>query len=175
MQEGHPLNSYGVVPGPEQTAGRAELYAAVKVLERTTGDVYMIIDNKACVHNMMALIDGRLVPHGKRADLHRRAINAYEHKEPRSLRVKWVPSHMKEEDPEKGKITWEDRHGNAEADKRATMGVELHKVPLHKEKEGAKQDELVEGLLQMLLSIMDNIHDKAPVRKPEEKQEREYK
>ena len=103
MQEGHPLNSYGVVPGPEQTAGRAELYAAVKVLERTTGDVYMIIDNKACVHNMMALIDGRLVPHGKHADLHRRAINAYEHKEPRSLRVKWVPSHMKEEDVEKGK------------------------------------------------------------------------
>eukprot|EP00972_Heterocapsa_arctica_P076233 11246002-Heterocapsa_arctica.AAC.1 len=48
VQEGHPLNSYGVVPGPEQTAGRAELYAAVKVLERTTSDVYLIIDNKAC-------------------------------------------------------------------------------------------------------------------------------
>eukprot|EP00972_Heterocapsa_arctica_P049612 7301368-Heterocapsa_arctica.AAC.1 len=53
VQEGHPLNSHGVVPGPDQTAGRAELNAAVKVLERTTSDVYMIIDNKACVHNMM--------------------------------------------------------------------------------------------------------------------------
>eukprot|EP00972_Heterocapsa_arctica_P097659 14410608-Heterocapsa_arctica.AAC.1 len=30
VAEGHPLNSHGVVPGPEQTAGRAELYAAVK-------------------------------------------------------------------------------------------------------------------------------------------------
>eukprot|EP00972_Heterocapsa_arctica_P104381 15385199-Heterocapsa_arctica.AAC.1 len=30
VQEGHPLNSFGVVPGVEQTAGRAELYAAVK-------------------------------------------------------------------------------------------------------------------------------------------------
>ena len=29
VREGHPLNSHGVVPGPEQTAGRAELYAAV--------------------------------------------------------------------------------------------------------------------------------------------------
>eukprot|EP00972_Heterocapsa_arctica_P051563 7586176-Heterocapsa_arctica.AAC.1 len=38
VQEGHPLNSHGVVPGPEQSAGRAELYAAVKVLERTTSD-----------------------------------------------------------------------------------------------------------------------------------------
>eukprot|EP00972_Heterocapsa_arctica_P082537 12161321-Heterocapsa_arctica.AAC.1 len=30
VKEGHPLNSYGVVPGIEQTAGSAELYAAVK-------------------------------------------------------------------------------------------------------------------------------------------------
>eukprot|EP00972_Heterocapsa_arctica_P070530 10419418-Heterocapsa_arctica.AAC.1 len=30
VKEGHPLNSYGVVLGIEQTAGRAELYAAVK-------------------------------------------------------------------------------------------------------------------------------------------------
>ena len=59
VKEGHPLNSYGVVPGVEQTAGRAELYAAVKVLERTKRDVFLIIDNKACVHNMMALIEGR--------------------------------------------------------------------------------------------------------------------
>eukprot|EP00972_Heterocapsa_arctica_P018645 2756150-Heterocapsa_arctica.AAC.1 len=49
VSEGHPLNSFGVVPGIEQSAGRAELYAAVKVLERTTQDVFLIIDNKACV------------------------------------------------------------------------------------------------------------------------------
>eukprot|EP00972_Heterocapsa_arctica_P057224 8443386-Heterocapsa_arctica.AAC.1 len=30
VHERHPLNSFGVVPGVEQTAGRAELYAAVK-------------------------------------------------------------------------------------------------------------------------------------------------
>eukprot|EP00972_Heterocapsa_arctica_P066215 9767179-Heterocapsa_arctica.AAC.1 len=30
VHAGHPLNSFGVVPGVEQTAGRAELYAAVK-------------------------------------------------------------------------------------------------------------------------------------------------
>eukprot|EP00972_Heterocapsa_arctica_P004628 687408-Heterocapsa_arctica.AAC.1 len=30
VHEGHLLNSFGVVPGVEQTAGRAELYAAVK-------------------------------------------------------------------------------------------------------------------------------------------------
>ena len=44
----------------------------------------------------------------------------------------------------KGKIIWEDRYGNGEADKLATLGVELHKVPQHQEEEVAKQDELVE-------------------------------
>eukprot|EP00972_Heterocapsa_arctica_P028331 4166394-Heterocapsa_arctica.AAC.1 len=75
----------------------------------------------------MALIDGRLIPHGKHADLHRRAIEAYEMGPPRTLRVKWVPSHMKEVDIDKGTITREDRDGNEEADKLATLGVELHK------------------------------------------------
>ncbi len=93
MQANHPLNSFEVVPGPEQTAGRAGLYAAVKVLERTSSHVFLIIDNKACVHNMMALIDGRLNPHGKHADLHRRALNAFEQGPNWILRVKWVPSH----------------------------------------------------------------------------------
>ena len=91
----------------EQTAGRAELYAAVKVLERTSGDVLLIIDNKACVHNMIALADRRLIPHGKHADLHRRAINAMEQKPPRTLRVTWVPSHMKEEHVRAGIISEE--------------------------------------------------------------------
>eukprot|EP00972_Heterocapsa_arctica_P004281 637015-Heterocapsa_arctica.AAC.1 len=86
VEEGHPLNSHGVVPGVEQTAGRAELYAAVKVLEIITQDVFLVIDNKACVHNMMALADGRLVPHGKHADLRRRAIKATEDRPPRTIR-----------------------------------------------------------------------------------------
>ena len=107
------------------------MYAAVKVLQRTSSHVYLIIDNKACVHNMMALSDGRLIPHGKHADLHRRAINVFENGPIRSLRVKWVPSHKDEVDILKGKISSEDRKGNAEADKLATRGVELHRVPKH--------------------------------------------
>eukprot|EP00972_Heterocapsa_arctica_P030800 4532902-Heterocapsa_arctica.AAC.1 len=79
----------------------------------------------------MALIDGRLIPHGKHADLHRRAIKAFEQGPARNLRVKWVPSHMKEEDILKGTITREDQEGNEQADKLATLGVEMHKVPSH--------------------------------------------
>eukprot|EP00972_Heterocapsa_arctica_P091412 13486889-Heterocapsa_arctica.AAC.1 len=104
----------------------------------------------------MALIDGRLIPHGKHADLRRRAINAFELGPPRTLRVKWVPSHMKEVDIRKGVISREDRDGNEEADKLATLGVEMHKVPKHLEMEVDKQDALVEGLLQMLLNVMEN-------------------
>eukprot|EP00972_Heterocapsa_arctica_P069922 10329972-Heterocapsa_arctica.AAC.1 len=64
----------------------------------------------------MALIDGRLIPRGKHADLHRRAINAYELGRRRTLRVKWVPSHMKQVDVRNGVITREDMAGNEEAD-----------------------------------------------------------
>eukprot|EP00972_Heterocapsa_arctica_P103449 15244810-Heterocapsa_arctica.AAC.1 len=60
--------------------------------------------------------------------------------------------------------------GNEEADKLATLGMEMHKVPKHREEEVAKQDVLVEGLLQMMLKVMEHVHDKAPVvRKKEEK------
>eukprot|EP00972_Heterocapsa_arctica_P013962 2056891-Heterocapsa_arctica.AAC.1 len=78
---------------------------------------------------MIALADGRLIAHGKHADLHRRVINAMELKPPRTLRVKWVPSHMKEEHVKAGVISEEHRLGNEEADKLATRGVNLHKVP----------------------------------------------
>eukprot|EP00972_Heterocapsa_arctica_P052160 7672053-Heterocapsa_arctica.AAC.1 len=39
--------------------------------------------------------------------------------------------------------------------------------------EVARQDALVEGLLQMMLKVIGNVHDKAPVRKKEEKQQQE--
>eukprot|EP00972_Heterocapsa_arctica_P050200 7383215-Heterocapsa_arctica.AAC.1 len=70
----------------------------------------------------MALIDGRLIPHGKHADLHRIAINAFALGPQRTLRVKWVPSHMTEVDVLKGVIKREDMAGNEEADKLATLG-----------------------------------------------------
>eukprot|EP00972_Heterocapsa_arctica_P095046 14018434-Heterocapsa_arctica.AAC.1 len=66
----------------------------------------------------MVLADGRLIPHGKHADLHRRAVIAMEL--PRTLRVKWVPSHIKEEHVRAGIILEEYRVGNEEADKLAT-------------------------------------------------------
>eukprot|EP00972_Heterocapsa_arctica_P032737 4821313-Heterocapsa_arctica.AAC.1 len=63
---------------------------------------------------------------------------------------------MKEVDNRNGVITREDMAedmaGNEEADKLAMLGVEMHKVPVHLEKEVAKQDALVEGLLQMMLN-----------------------
>eukprot|EP00972_Heterocapsa_arctica_P099010 14610821-Heterocapsa_arctica.AAC.1 len=63
---------------------------------------------------------------------------------------------MTEVDIEAGVITREDRDGNEEADKLATLGVEMHKVPEYLE------DVLVENLLKMMLGIMENVQDKAP-------------
>ena len=47
--------------------------------------------------------------------------------------------------------------------------MELHKVPKHQEEAVEAQDILVEGLLQMMLNIMGNVHDKAPTRKKEDR------
>eukprot|EP00972_Heterocapsa_arctica_P080377 11845296-Heterocapsa_arctica.AAC.1 len=58
----------------------------------------------------------------------------------RTLRVKWVPSHQKEVDIIKGKISREDRDGNEEADKLAARGVETHKVPMRLAQEVDQQD-----------------------------------
>eukprot|EP00972_Heterocapsa_arctica_P014890 2192732-Heterocapsa_arctica.AAC.3 len=76
---------------------------------------------------------------------------------------------MKEVDIQKGTITREDMHGNEEADKRATLGVEMHKVPPHLDVAVDQQDALVKKLLTMMLSIMERVHDKAPPRKKEDK------
>eukprot|EP00972_Heterocapsa_arctica_P037773 5561282-Heterocapsa_arctica.AAC.1 len=63
---------------------------------------------------------------------------------------------MDEADILKGTISREDKAGNEEADKLATRGVELHKVQKHLEEKVATQDALVEGLLQMMLKVMEN-------------------
>eukprot|EP00972_Heterocapsa_arctica_P099511 14682461-Heterocapsa_arctica.AAC.1 len=109
-------------------------------------------------------------PHEKHADLHRRAINAFTHGPNRTLRVKWVPSHMKEPDILKGTISREDQAGNDEADKLATLGIGLHKVTEALEQQVEEQDTLVTNLLNMMLDIMDNVHEQVPVRKKEDKE-----
>eukprot|EP00972_Heterocapsa_arctica_P114398 16442242-Heterocapsa_arctica.AAC.1 len=49
----------------------------------------------------------------------------------------------------------------------------MHKVTKAQEEEVKRQDELAQGLLAMLLDIMKNIQDKAPVRKKKDRQERQ--
>jgi hypothetical protein len=113
------------------------------------------------------------VPHGKHADLHRRAVTAMEDRPPRTIRVKWVPSHMKGEHVRAGIISREHREGNQEADKLTTKGLDMHKVSKELEEETTTQDELVQGLFTMLLDIMKSTHEKAPVRKKEDRHERQ--
>eukprot|EP00972_Heterocapsa_arctica_P104878 15456898-Heterocapsa_arctica.AAC.1 len=61
---------------------------------------------------------------------------------------------MEEEHVRAGIILREHREGNQEADKLAYKGVEMHKVSKFLEDEVTHQDELVQGLLTMLLDIM---------------------
>eukprot|EP00972_Heterocapsa_arctica_P000513 75563-Heterocapsa_arctica.AAC.1 len=61
---------------------------------------------------------------------------------------------MEEVHVREGIISREHLEGNQEADKLATLGVEMHKVSDQLVEEVQKQDELVEGLLHMLLNVM---------------------
>eukprot|EP00972_Heterocapsa_arctica_P027757 4081583-Heterocapsa_arctica.AAC.1 len=45
----------------------------------------------------------------------------------------------------------------------------MHKVPSHLAQKVDQQDGMVEELLKMMLDVMSHVHDKAPVRKKEEK------
>eukprot|EP00972_Heterocapsa_arctica_P070928 10478794-Heterocapsa_arctica.AAC.1 len=63
---------------------------------------------------------------------------------------------MEEVHVTEGIISREHREGNQEADKLATLGFAMHKVSDELVEEVKKQDELVEGLLQMLLNVMKN-------------------
>eukprot|EP00972_Heterocapsa_arctica_P060444 8913619-Heterocapsa_arctica.AAC.1 len=49
----------------------------------------------------------------------------------------------------------------------------MHKVSKELEEEVKQQDELVQGLLTMILDIMKSVHEQAPVRKKEDRQERQ--
>eukprot|EP00972_Heterocapsa_arctica_P009540 1406297-Heterocapsa_arctica.AAC.1 len=46
----------------------------------------------------------------------------------------------------------------------------MHKVPIHLAQKVDQQDVMVEELLTMMLDVMSHVHDKAPVRKKEDKQ-----
>eukprot|EP00972_Heterocapsa_arctica_P036654 5397104-Heterocapsa_arctica.AAC.1 len=46
----------------------------------------------------------------------------------------------------------------------------MHKVPMHLALAVDQQDAIVEELLTMMLDVMSHVHDKAPVRKKEDKQ-----
>eukprot|EP00972_Heterocapsa_arctica_P071250 10524815-Heterocapsa_arctica.AAC.1 len=81
---------------------------------------------------MMALRDGSLVPHGKHADLHRRALLAMEGRTSGNIQVQWIPAHKEEQGVRDGIITQETMEGNREADKLATLGVNLHIIPVSK-------------------------------------------
>eukprot|EP00972_Heterocapsa_arctica_P022366 3290231-Heterocapsa_arctica.AAC.1 len=78
---------------------------------------------------------------------------------------------MEEEHIRAGIISREHRAGNQDADKLATKGVEMHKVSEKQVEEVVKQDELVQGLITMLLDIMNNVNENALVRKKEDKRE----
>eukprot|EP00972_Heterocapsa_arctica_P008024 1172135-Heterocapsa_arctica.AAC.1 len=47
-----------------------------------------------------------------------------------NLQIKWVPSHKDEEGVKAGLISREHMEGNKEADALATLGVNMHIVPL---------------------------------------------
>eukprot|EP00972_Heterocapsa_arctica_P115107 16446066-Heterocapsa_arctica.AAC.1 len=64
-----------------------------------------------------------------------------------NIQVKWVPSHKDEKGVRAGLISQEHMEGHIEADKLATLGVELHIMPKARVQEVVAQDVMLREIM----------------------------
>ena len=115
----------GVLPGRHQTVFRAELYAVVRALEATDGDLTVATDCKGVVVAAQGILgsSARLSPKRNHLDLWWRLRKAAEG---RIIQLRWAPSHKDEDAVAQGLLSAEDREGNARA---GTAPIKRHTSP----------------------------------------------
>ena len=116
---------FGALPGSSHTVPRAELYAAVYVLETTASDkIKLFSDNKVFVDGTFKDLPGLLLT--TNGDLWERYFAANINKE---VNVSKVKSHSSDDQLITGFISWEDMVGNSYADKLANEGAARAALP----------------------------------------------
>jgi ribonuclease HI len=163
------LNKAEALAGPIQSSYRAELRAAVHVLQTAATNVIIVADCKAVVAQLDKVLQGADLPKKiSDRDLWEQAVK-YGKGQGHRVRTRWMPSHLNNNDKkdkkkkclEAGLVSELDIELNDEADELAAKGVEKAKIcaqnlALHQE-----TDELTAATQYMLVDVWAAYCEKA--------------
>ena len=153
---GHPANFCLPLPGEAQTNQRSELYALLKVLERephraieVRSDSRYVVDGFLRMSRWAGSLDGPV----SNGDLWRRIANLIS-QNPQRVIVTWVKGHARWADVSTGRVNLFDKVGNAEADKLAVAGSNMHGALLLLEAEMLARKECFRRYHMSVLAIL---------------------
>ena len=154
---GHTRNFHAALPGPTQTAQRAEVAAIRHLLCRVIWAPTLVFTDSAFVIKGLDHLKGGGDPdHLAHSDLWEdiaRALAAH----PRGyLQARWVPSHTEDEDVQAGRITLLEQYYNRGADAGARAGAALHALPPGMRKEVLEQASLAKVFHAMVANILED-------------------
>ena len=112
----------------EQTAGRAELRAALAAFEWAREPTEVVSDNDRVVKGTYRVILGGSKPGGAHQDLWDRMGAAIKKLGAGGASIRWTKGHATQEHIDQGLSNPEDQHGNFQADHLATMAQSEWKV-----------------------------------------------
>ena len=139
------------LPGGDQSAFRAELYAAIRAAEKTVGDLIAKTDCE------LVAVSRHKHDKGKNRDLSARL--AVERRS-RNIVIKWIPAHLNAVQACLRGIDMRDVAGNNEADKEARKGLGAH---VENDINHDKRMDCVGAIQRMQARITQKIMEEAPV------------
>ena len=121
-------NKASALTGIEQTAGRAELRAALEAFELAEEPTEVVSDNDWVVKGTYRIIMGQGKPEGAHQDLWTRMEAAISKLGRGATGIRWTKGHATQEHIDQGYSNQADQHGNDQAEKLATLAQENWKI-----------------------------------------------
>ena len=152
----HQLNLSTLLPGPEQTNQRAELFAVLVACWRDPRPLDIRSDSTYVCNGVLDIQSGLPSP-GDRSGDHRDLWSALAHElqvRTTTVSVSWVLGHAKPIDVERGRTTECDKLGNDGADALAVQGALQHRVSRTVIQDAKRRCEMARDVHRMMLQIL---------------------
>ena len=148
------------LPGAVQTVSRGELYALVMLIRQAQeqSDIELITDNKGVNDKYNA--GPKVASLSSNCDLYHELFRLLHDKQIR-LKVRWMPSHLKEQDKRPVDVTLLDIKGNDLADQYAKEAAAKVQVPLQVSSNCVYYYNLVKDIQWRVITIIKNL----PIRR----------
>ena len=142
------------MPGAKQTNQRAELWAAVLVMESDARALDIRTDSKYVHDGVQRWPQWRhLGWGGSNADLWQRVHQCLDQAPGRVLTTK-VKGHATWRDVEAGRVMLQDKVGNAHADRLAGAGADMHHAMVELERAATERHNLAKHVQRIMVSIL---------------------